>query len=84
MVWRNSLAGGNVRLHRGRAWILWDPHPAVVALTCHCLSDRLLMGLSLYWNAFPSLMNKIGAIAVDVIILVALLWAHWPASDIVP
>jgi len=43
-----------------------------------------LAGLSLYWNAFPSLGNKIGAIAVDVIILVALLWAHWPASDIGP
>lgn len=43
-----------------------------------------LAGLALYWNAFPSLTNKIGTIAVDVIILVALLWAHWPASDIVP
>jgi len=43
-----------------------------------------LAGLALYRNAFPSLVNKIGAIAVDVIILVALLWARWPASDIVP
>jgi len=38
-----------------------------------------LAGLSLYWNAFPSLTNKIGAIAVDVIILGTLLWANWPA-----
>jgi len=43
-----------------------------------------LVGIALYWNAFQSLTNKIGAIAIDLIILVALLWAHWPASEIVP
>ena len=42
-----------------------------------------LAGLALYWNAFPSLINKIGAIAIDVIIL-ARLWAHWPVMDISP
>jgi len=41
-----------------------------------------LVGLALYWNAFPSLINKIGAIAVDVAVLVALLWAHWQTADI--
>ncbi len=35
------------------------------------LSDRFPCGLALYRDAFPSLINKIGAIAVDMIILVA-------------
>ena len=38
-----------------------------------------LVAIVLFWNAFVALFpNKIGAIAVDVATLVALLWVNWP------
>jgi hypothetical protein len=40
-----------------------------------------LVAIALFWNAFVALFpNKIGAIAVDVATLVALLWASWPTE----
>lgn len=42
-----------------------------------------LVGLALFWNAFPGLLNKVGAIGVDVAALVALLWARWPPAEMV-
>jgi len=40
-----------------------------------------LIALGLFWNAFPSLFpNKIGAIAVDIAVLVGLLWLEWPTD----
>lgn len=43
-----------------------------------------LVGIALFWDAFPSIVSKVGAIAVDVAVLWAVLVAHWPSSDIVP
>jgi len=38
-----------------------------------------LLGLLLYPRAFPTLFpNVIGAVLVDVAVLTALLWLHWP------
>lgn len=40
-----------------------------------------LIAVILFWNAFVTLFpSKIGAIAVDVATLVALLWANWPTE----
>jgi hypothetical protein len=39
-----------------------------------------LVGIALYPSAFPSLVNKVGAIAVDGILLVALLWLNLPTA----
>ena len=40
-----------------------------------------LIAVVLFWNAFVALFpNKIGAIAVDVATLIALLWANWPSE----
>ncbi|MGB3717258.1 MAG: hypothetical protein WA996_22780 [Candidatus Promineifilaceae bacterium] len=40
-----------------------------------------LAALGLFWNAFPSFFpNKIGAIAVDIAVLVGLLWLEWPSE----
>jgi hypothetical protein len=40
-----------------------------------------LVALGLFWNAFPSLFpNKIGAIAVDIAVLVGLLLLDWPTE----
>ena len=39
-----------------------------------------LLGLSLYWHAFFTDFNKLSAIGVDLIVLVALLWLQWPTD----
>jgi hypothetical protein len=40
-----------------------------------------LVALALFWNAFVSFFpNKVGAIAVNVAVLVGLLWANWPSE----
>jgi hypothetical protein len=37
--------------------------------------------LALFWNSFASLFpNKIGAIAVNIAVLVCLLWLNWPTE----
>lgn len=41
-----------------------------------------LMTLGLFWNAFPALFpNKIGAIAVNLAVLVGVLFADWPTEE---
>ena len=59
-------------------WLLphewWRPLSAISAAIS-------LVALGLFWNAFPSLFpNKIGAIAVDIAVLVGLLWLEWPTE----
>jgi hypothetical protein len=41
-----------------------------------------LSALALFWNAFPVLFpNKIGAIAVDLAVIVGVLFADWPTEE---
>ena len=41
-----------------------------------------LVTLTLFWNAFPALLpNKIGAIAVNVAVMVGVLIADWPTEE---
>ncbi len=42
-----------------------------------------IAGIVLFWHAFPTMTNRIGAIAVDIVVLWAVLVAHWPSSDVV-
>ena len=39
-----------------------------------------LLGLALYWHAFFTNFNKVSAIGVDLIVLVAILWLQWPTD----
>ena len=40
-----------------------------------------LVALTLFWNSFVALFpNKIGAIAVNIAVLVCLLWLNWPTE----
>ena len=40
-----------------------------------------LIALALFWNSFASLFpNKIGAIVVNIAVLVCLLWLNWPTE----
>lgn len=41
-----------------------------------------LVALALFPNAFPALLNKMGAIIIDVAVL-ATLCVHWPMAEIV-
>lgn len=44
-----------------------------------------LVSLALFWNSFVTFFpNKVGAIAVNVAIIYGVLWAHWPATDLIP
>jgi hypothetical protein len=43
-----------------------------------------IVGVVLFWDALPALTSKIGAIAIDVIVLWAVIVAHWPSSEVVP
>jgi hypothetical protein len=41
-----------------------------------------LVALTLFWNAFPALFpNKIGAIAVNVAVLIGILITDWPTEE---
>jgi hypothetical protein len=52
----------------------WRPWAIVSAV-------RSLVTISLYWNAFIRLFpQKIGSIAVNIAVLVCLLWANWPTE----
>ena len=40
-----------------------------------------MVALVLFWNAFVSIIpNKLGAIVVNAVVLVGLLWANWPSE----
>jgi hypothetical protein len=40
-----------------------------------------LVTIVLYWNAFVLLFfNKVGALRVDIAVLVCLLWLNWPTE----
>ena len=60
-------------------WILpqniWEPLGIISAIL-------FLAGLMLFWNAFAFIFNKIGALGVNIAVLVALLILHWP-SDLI-
>lgn len=60
-------------------WIVPQAWWRSLAISAAVLS---LLALALYWNAFPSLLNKVGAIGVDVAVLVGLLWLNWPSEAV--
>ncbi|GAG01007.1 unnamed protein product, partial [marine sediment metagenome] len=40
-----------------------------------------IVTIMVFWNAFVSLFpNKVGAIGVDIVVLVCLLWLNWPTE----
>jgi hypothetical protein len=39
-----------------------------------------LLGLFLFWNTWPTL-NLIGAISMNIVVLVTQLVLHWPAEN---
>jgi hypothetical protein len=41
-----------------------------------------LAGILLYPSAFPGLLNTVGAITIDIAVIVALVWLHWPATQL--
>jgi hypothetical protein len=43
-----------------------------------------LLAIGLYWDALPSIVSKIGAAAIDIAVLWAVLVGDWPSTDVVP
>jgi hypothetical protein len=43
-----------------------------------------LLAVGLFWESIPAVSGRIGAVAVDVIVLWAVLVGHWPSTDVVP
>ena len=79
VLWVAALAGfvlaglGLLELGVPEAW--WKPLAVSFAIVS-------LVTLTLFWNAFPALFpNKIGAIAVNLAVLVGVLLADWPTEE---
>ena len=43
-----------------------------------------LLAVGLFWESIPAMSGRIGSIAIDVIVLWAVLVGHWPSSEVVP
>ena len=43
-----------------------------------------IAGIVLFWEAFPAMTSRIGALVIDIIVLWAVIVGHWPADDVVP
>jgi hypothetical protein len=43
-----------------------------------------LLAVIVFWNAFPAIHNKLGALGVNIAVLVGLLYANWPSTDLIP
>jgi hypothetical protein len=42
-----------------------------------------LVGVLFYWNGFPDMGPRVGALAVDIVALAALLVMHWPPPEMI-
>lgn len=79
VLWVVAVAGfvlaGLGLLELGVPEVWWKPLAASFAIVS-------LVTLTLFWNAFPVLFpSKIGAIAVNVAVLVGVLIADWPTEE---
>ncbi len=54
--------------------------PNSVRNLCVASSFVSLLALTLFWNAFPSFFNKVGAATFDVGVLAAVLAVPWPLA----
>jgi hypothetical protein len=52
-----------------QAW--WQPLAVISAIIS-------LVGLIFFWNAFAMFFNKLGAVGVNVAVLISLLFLRWP------
>ena len=52
---------------------LWRPLAVGTALVS-------LLGLVLFWNTWPAF-NTIGALGMNIVVLVTQLWLHWPPTS---
>ena len=43
-----------------------------------------LLAVGLFWEAIPAMSGRIAAVAVDLVVLWAVLVGHWPSTDVVP
>lgn len=75
--WTTAMAGFVILAGVVMGWLpeeWWTP----LAVGASVVS---LAGIALFPTAFPTL-STIGALAVDVVVLVAVLWHHWTPADL--
>jgi hypothetical protein len=77
VLWLAALIGF---IAAGFALLNWlVPHPwwRTLAVVSAVIS---MIGIILYWNSFAAIFNKVGAVAVNIAVLVGLLWLNWPSE----
>ena len=82
VIWTVATIGFIAAGAGALGWSATAGYWRAITVICSIVS---LVGLFLFWNAFVMLFpNKIGAIAVNVVALVGILFANWPSTDIIP
>ncbi|MEZ4667981.1 MAG: hypothetical protein R3E39_08705 [Anaerolineae bacterium] len=51
-------------------------------VTAGAFGWQSLVGGIVYWNSFAFIFNKIGMIAVNIVIIYGVLVANWPSKDV--
>jgi hypothetical protein len=78
LIWLAAIVGfllaGLALLGWGVPHAWWRPLAVVSAVVS-------LIGVVLFWNAFATWFNKVGAITVDLAVLIGLLVLQWPAEQ---
>ncbi len=75
VLWLLAMAGFVVSSLGVLGFIL---SPDSVRYFCVASAIVSLAALTLFWNAFPSIVNKVGAITVDLGVLAVVLAQPWP------
>jgi hypothetical protein len=77
VLWTVAMAGFLALAGVVMGWMPseWWPTLAVVA------SAASIAGIVLFPDAFPTF-STIGALIVDIVVLVVVLWSHWSPSDL--
>ena len=81
VIWALAFLGFLAAGAGAWGWSVTDGSWRTMAVISAVLS---LAGLFFFWNAFAMLFpNKIGALAINIITLVAVLIADWPSTDVI-
>ncbi|MFC1564820.1 hypothetical protein ACFL6G_07775 [candidate division KSB1 bacterium] len=77
MLWVSAFAGFICSGLGLGDWIIPNSAWQIMAVISAFIS---LTGVILFWNAFAFLFNRIGVLAVNIAVLLSVLWLHLPAS----
>lgn len=61
----------------------WEPMNAHWRGLGLVLAVFSLAGIVVYWNSFALIFNKVGAIAINAVLIWGVLIANWPSTDVI-